>query len=48
VGPENEHFKTFLNSWIQHFFWTGQYEPIYKKWFADAPLPKIEKFLAPL
>ena len=48
AGPENEHFKTFLNSWIQHFFWTGQYEPIYKKWFAGAPLPKIEKFLAPL
>jgi ABC-type amino acid transport substrate-binding protein len=48
VGPENEHFKTFLNSWIQHFFWTGQYEPLYKKWFAGAPLPKIEKFLAPL
>jgi polar amino acid transport system substrate-binding protein len=48
VGPENEHFKTFLNSWIQHFFWSGQYEPIYKKWFAGAPLPKIEKFIAPL
>jgi polar amino acid transport system substrate-binding protein len=48
VGPENEHFKTFLNTWIKHFFWTGQYEPIYKKWFAGAPLPKIEKFLAPL
>ncbi len=48
VWPENEHFKTFLNSWILQFFWTGQYESIYKKWFAGAPLPKIEKFLAPL
>ena len=48
AGPENEHFKTFLNSWIQHFFWSAQYEPIYKKWFAGAPLPKVEKFLAPL
>ena len=48
AGPENEHFKTFLNSWIQHFFWSAQYEPIYKKWFAGAPLPKVEKFVAPL
>ena len=28
AGPENEHLKTFLNVWIQHFFWSGQHEPI--------------------
>jgi polar amino acid transport system substrate-binding protein len=48
AGPENEHLKTFLNVWIQHFFWTGQNEPIVKKWFPGAPLPKVEKFIAPL
>ena len=47
-GPENEHLKTFLNVWIQHFFWSGQNEPIFKKWFPGAPLPKVEKFIAPL
>ena len=48
AGPENEHLKTFLNVWIQHFFWSGQHEPIFKKWFPSAPVPKIEKFIAPL
>jgi polar amino acid transport system substrate-binding protein len=47
-GPENEHLKTFLNVWIQHFFWSGQHEPIFKKWFPGAPVPKSEKFIAPL
>jgi ABC-type amino acid transport substrate-binding protein len=48
AGPENEHLKTFLNVWIQHFFWTGQNEPIFKKWFPGAPLPKVDRFIAPL
>ena len=48
AGPENEHLKTFLNVWIQHFFWSGQHEPIFKKWFPGAPVPKVEKFIAPL
>ncbi len=47
-GAENEHLKTFLNVWVQHFFWSGQNEPIFKKWFPGAPLPKVEKFIAPL
>ncbi len=47
-GPDNDHLKTFLNIWTQHFYWSGQFEPIRKKWFPNAPLPKLEKFVAPL
>ena len=33
---------------IQHFFWTGQFEPLYKKWFPDATVPAPGRFISPL
>ena len=48
AGPDNEHFYKFLNLWIDHFFWSGQFEPIFKKWFPDAPLPKPDRFVSPI
>jgi len=48
AGPDNDHLRTFLNLWIQHFFWSGQFEPIFKKWFPDAPLPKPDRFVSPI
>ncbi len=48
TGPENAHLLTFLNLWIQHYFWDALYEPSYKKWFPGQPLPPILKFAAPL
>jgi len=48
AGPENTHLRVFLNLWIQHFFWTGQFEPLYRKWFPDATVPGPGRFISPL
>ena len=33
--------------WVQQFYWSGQFEPIYNKWFPGSKLPKGQTFLAP-
>jgi polar amino acid transport system substrate-binding protein len=47
-GTDSEHLRAFVNTWIQFYFWTGRYEPLWKKWYPWTPLPKIEKFMAPV
>jgi polar amino acid transport system substrate-binding protein len=47
-GPDNDHFRFFLDTWVQFYFWTGKYEALWKKWLPTSPLPKIEKFMAPV
>ncbi|MBV8565307.1 MAG: transporter substrate-binding domain-containing protein [Methylobacteriaceae bacterium] len=47
-GPDNDHLKTFLNTWIEFYYWNGKFEPLWKKWIPWSPLPKVEKFMAPV
>jgi hypothetical protein len=47
-GPDNEHLKTFLNTWVQFYYWNGTFEPLWKKWIPWSPVPKVEKFMAPV
>jgi polar amino acid transport system substrate-binding protein len=47
-GPDNAHLITFLNLWIQYFYWAGQAASLYKKWLPTMPLPKPDRFTAPI
>jgi polar amino acid transport system substrate-binding protein len=47
-GSQNEHLKTFLNLWIDYYFWTGQADTLFKKWLPTMPTPKPDRFTAPL
>jgi polar amino acid transport system substrate-binding protein len=47
-GPDNDHLKTFLNTWVQFYYWNGTFEPLWKKWIPWSPVPKVEKFMAPV
>ncbi len=48
AGPDNLHLLTFLNTWVKFFYWTGRFEPLWQKWVPGVPLPKVEKFMAPV
>jgi polar amino acid transport system substrate-binding protein len=47
-GPDNDHLMRFLNTWVKFFYWTGKFQPLWEKWVPGVPLPKVEKFMAPV
>jgi polar amino acid transport system substrate-binding protein len=47
-GPENDHLKRFIDTWVQLYYWSGKFEALWKKWVPWNPIPKIEKFMAPV
>jgi ABC-type amino acid transport substrate-binding protein len=47
-GSDSEHLRYFINTWVLFYFWTGRFEPVWKKWFPSTAIPKIEKFMAPV
>jgi polar amino acid transport system substrate-binding protein len=47
-GPDNQHFLGFLNTWVKFYYWTGKFEPLWKKWIPWNLVPKVEKFMAPV
>lgn len=47
-GEDNMHFLSFVNTWVQFYYWTGAFEPLWKKWTPWNPIPKVDKFMAPV
>jgi polar amino acid transport system substrate-binding protein len=47
-GADNMHLLSFVNNWVQFYYWTGRFEPLWQKWIPWNPVPKVEKFMAPV
>jgi polar amino acid transport system substrate-binding protein len=47
-GADNIHLLSFLNTWVQFYYWTGRFQELWQKWTPWSPLPKVEKFMAPV
>jgi polar amino acid transport system substrate-binding protein len=47
-GPDSQTFQAFLDLWVQFYYWTGKFEPLWKKWIPWNPVPKVQKFMAPV
>jgi polar amino acid transport system substrate-binding protein len=47
-GPDNAHLLSFVNTWVQFYYWTGRFQDLWKKWTPWNPIPKVEKFMAPV
>jgi polar amino acid transport system substrate-binding protein len=47
-GVDNAHLLAFLNTWVQFYYWTGRFQALWQKWTPWSPIPKIEKFMAPV
>ena len=45
---DNMHLLSFVNTWVQFYYWTGAFEPLWKKWTPWNPIPKVDKFMAPV
>lgn len=47
-GADNIHLLSFINTWVHFYYWTGRFQTLWKKWTPWSPVPKVEKFLAPV
>lgn len=47
-GADNIHLLSLVNTWVQFYYWTGQFQPLWQKWIPWSPVPDIEKFMAPV
>jgi len=47
-GADNMHFLAFVNTWVQFYYWTGRFQTLWQKWTPWSPIPKVEKFMAPV
>jgi polar amino acid transport system substrate-binding protein len=47
-GADNQHLLSFVNTWVQFYYWTGRFQPLWQKWTPWNPIPKVEKFMAPV
>jgi polar amino acid transport system substrate-binding protein len=47
-GADNMHLLSFINTWVQFYYWTGRFQPLWQKWTPWNPVPGVEKFMAPV